>query len=322
MFSIWVRARFVVEWWLLRAAVIVIPLLPYALLKWVAARLGSLGCLIDYRGRAAAWENLRLTFPDKSEREIKRLRKANYQHFARVFAELFWSSKFNKGSIERFAEAHYASAATKAAMESGCIFATLHAGNFEWLSRATAIWGYPSMIVAANFLNHRLTATFREMRQVEGHILIPQENAVLKLFKHLKRGGRTAMLVDLNVPPEQSATVINCFGRETCVTQAHAALALRTQRPLVPAISIPLPDGRYAMHFLEPIAVTEADNLQAITQHCWDQFEPLIRQQPEMWMWMYKHWRYLPTNAAASNYPAYAHVSKKYEKLAVSLGLR
>lgn len=319
MFSIWVRARFVLEWCLLRFAAAVIPMLSHGLLVWSARGLGRLACLVDYRGRRVAWENLRLTFPERSEQDIKRLRLANYQLFARAFAELFWSRNVTKENLSHFVSVHIASETTRQAMEQGCIFATIHAGNFEWLSRTTALVGYPSMIVAANFLNQRLTPIFTSLRQVEGHQLIPQENAVLRLFKHLKRGGRTAMLVDQNVPPDQSATIISCFGRQTCVTLAHAALAQRTQRPIVPAICLPQSPGGYEMHFLEPIAVTQQDSLQAATQACWDRFETTIRQQPEIWMWMYKHWRYLPENSNAQCYPSYAHRAGKFDKLANTL---
>ncbi len=315
MFSIWVRARFVVEGWLLRIAVVVVPRLPHGLLRLGAKALGTFASMVDYRGRAAALTNLDVTFPLLTVRQRKQLRRQSYQIFARAFAELFWSRNLTAENLARFATAYYQSEATQQAMQDGCIFATVHVGNFEWLSRATAFWGYPSMIVAANFLNPHLTPIFQALRQVEGHQIIPQENAVLRLFKHLKRGGRTALLVDLNVAPDQSATVISCFGKLTCVTQAHAALAQRTGRPLVPAISLPQPDGRYQMRFLEPIPVGPTDSLQSITQKCWNQFEPLIQAHPEIWMWMYKHWRYLPEGAAPAEYPSYANRSKKFDKL-------
>ena len=124
------------------------------------------------------------------------------------------------------------------------------------------------------------------------------------------------MLVDLNVPTNQSATIIRCFGMETCVTLAHVALAQRTGTPIVPAISLLQPDGRYAMHFLESLVVAPDASWQNVTQMIWDRLEIHLRSQPEMWLWMYKHWRYLPASAPASAYPSYAHRSKKYDKLA------
>lgn len=311
-----VRARFVLEWLLLRLTVRIMPWLPHGLLKLMAMPLGRLGYWIDYRGRSAALQNLGCVFPGKSASDVRKLAKKSYHRFALTFMELFWGRNLTKENAARFYEIDYASEATKQAIERGCVFATLHAGNFEWLSRGTALSGFPSMIVAANFLNPRLNATFRELRQAEGHVIIPQEMAIVKLFKHLKRGGRTAMLVDLNVAPDQSATVIDCFGKLTCVTMAHAALAQRTGSPLVPAISVPRSDGKYAFHFLEPIPVGPGDSMQEITQRCWKCFESFILEQPEIWIWMYKHWRYLPDGAAVSDYPAYANRSKKFDKLA------
>lgn len=320
--SIWMRARFFMEWLLLSVVVRVVPCLPYAWLKWLAARVGTLASWVDYRGRGVTLENIRLAFPDLTPGQALRLRHRNYQVFARVFAELFWGRNFTRESMERFVTIHVESPATRSAMENGCIFATLHAGNFEWLSRTAALLGYPSMIVGADFLNARLTPIFRALRQVDGHVLIPQENAVLRLFRHLKRHGRTAMLVDQNVSPLQSATIIQCFGRDTCVTLAHTALAERTAAPIVPCVSLLQPDGRYGMHFLEPVSVTSGVSHQEVTQEIWNRLEERLRTQPEMWMWMYKHWRYLPEGAAAADYPSYANRSKKFNKLAASLNLK
>jgi Kdo2-lipid IVA lauroyltransferase/acyltransferase len=44
-------------------------------------------------------------------------------------------------------------------------------------------------------------------------------------------------------------------------------------------------------------------------------FEPVFREYPECWMWMYKHWRYLPPGAREGEYPAYANRSKKFDRL-------
>lgn len=315
MFSKAVRARFVLEWVLLRSVVRIVPLLPHALLRWSSRPLGLLGDCIDYRGRNAATQNLQSVYPEMSLSEIRKLRRKSYQHFALTFLELFWGRNLTRENASKFYTVEFASDETRRAIDEGCVFATLHAGNFEWLSRGTALSGFPSMIVAANFLNTRLTETFRELRQAEGHVIIPQEMAIVKLFKHLKRGGRTAMLIDLNVPPDQSATIIECFGKLTCVTLAHSALAQRTGRPIVPAIAVPQKNGTYAFRFLNPISVPPEASLQAVTQRTWKCFEPLIKAQPEMWIWMYKHWRYLPEDASAEAYPAYANRSKKFEKL-------
>jgi hypothetical protein len=53
---------------------------------------------------------------------------------------------------------------------------------------------------------------------------------------------------------------------------------------------------------------------QQIAQLCWDQFEPIIRENPSPWLWMYKAWRFRPKNAERP-YPFYAHSAPRFDAL-------
>jgi Kdo2-lipid IVA lauroyltransferase/acyltransferase len=173
------------------------------------------------------------------------------------------------------------------------------------------------VVVAEDFKNSALTPYFNGLRALSGHEIIPPEGAMLRLFKNLRRGGHSSFLCDLTVPPTQAATIIRAFGMKMSVTVLHAALAQRTGRPVVLMISIPQPDGTYLVRQWAPQYFTATQSLPDIAQHLWDQLEPVIRAAPEHWMWMYKHWRYRPTDPveAAVPYPSYANVSKKFSAL-------
>src|SRR5205807_4284660 len=90
---------------------------------------------------------------------------------------------------------------------------------------------------------------FKKLREQSGHELVPRDRGIMRLYKILRRKGRTALLVDLTVPPTQGAVAIDCFGLKTSVTSAHAWLHERTSVPIVPAHTEPLPDGRYRLVF-------------------------------------------------------------------------
>jgi lauroyl/myristoyl acyltransferase len=130
----------------------------------------------------------------------------------------------------------------------------------------------------------------------------------------LRRKGRTALLVDLTVPPNQGAVVIDCFGLKTSVTSAHAWLHERTGVPIVPAHCEPLPDGRYRIIFHPKIDNTAGMTHQQIAQVCWNSFEPYVRKHPAPWLWMYKLWRYRPVNAERP-YPFYAYVLPPFDEI-------
>jgi lauroyl/myristoyl acyltransferase len=52
-----------------------------------------------------------------------------------------------------------------------------------------------------------------------------------------------------------------------------------------------------------------------MAQDVWLWFEQRIRETPEAWMWMYKHWRYLPGLERDARYPAYANPNKQFRQM-------
>lgn len=313
----WLRLRYRVEFVLLFLAEKTIPLLPLRLVRAAAAGLGSLAWALDARGRRVIRENLRLALgKTHDEAQRRRIERENYRVFARTFMELFWGSRLRPEDWDRyFVLTADTPAAHAAAVGGQCIFATAHCGNFEWLSLGRALKFGASMIIAQDFKNPPLTGIFRRLRSFGGQTIIPREGAMLRLFRHLKKGGSAAALVDLNVHPDQSATVIRRFGCWSSISVLHVALAARTGLPLVPALALPLPDGRWQLRFMDPIPLGADIPWQQAAQQCWDVIEPVLRQHPAHWMWLYKHWRYLPPGAAAAAYPFYANRSAAFDRL-------
>jgi len=76
-----------------------------------------------------------------------------------------------------------------------------------------------------------------------------------------------------------------------------------------------LPEGRWRIVALPKVEVPTGATHQEIAQACWNAFEPVVRQNPAPWLWMYKHWRYKPI-AAEHAYPFYAQESPFFEQIA------
>ena len=88
----------------------------------------------------------------------------------------------------------------------------------------------------------------------------------------------------------------------------------RTGLPVIPAICIPRSNGTYLLRGFKPLNFGPDDNEQTIAQACWDIFEPFIRENPAPWLWMYKHWRYLPAGEE-NDYPGYANQHDGFDQL-------
>ena len=312
--SNWKRFRYKLEWVGLLCLTWIVPKLPPRLAYGIGGALGSLAFRFDKRGRSVALENLTFIFgKENSPQEIEQIAKESYCSFARTVIDQLRSSLLTRQNYTQFAP--IVAEEFESHRDTGAIWVTPHYSNFEWIALVAGFRDFKFTVVAQDFKNEALTAIYKKNREVSGHDVIPQKNALIKLLRALKNNGHAAFLTDLTIPPSKAATVIECFGKKTCVTAIHAELQLRTGLPIIPGICIPLSDGTYEMRGYKPLRFGPQDTKQSIAQACWDAFENVIRENPAPWLWMYKHWRYLPSQDAAESYPSYARPSQEFEDM-------
>jgi Kdo2-lipid IVA lauroyltransferase/acyltransferase len=315
MRSYWKRLRYRLEWIGLLLATKLIPLFSRRACYHLAQTAGALLSFLDRRGYQVALSNLEVAFGDRFARdERQKIVRESFQHFARTMVDLLWSPRLTQQNFSRYIECENLEETVRGTgPERSLICACYHYSNFEWLSLAGGFLNLKGTIVSQEFKNSLLDPIFNKLREQSGHELVPRERSIIRLYKALRRKGRTALLVDLTVPPAQGAVVIDCFGLKTSVTSAQAWLHKQTGAPIIPAHCEPLPDGRYRVIFHPKIECTEMTH-QQITQACWDSFEPYVRKNPAPWIWMYKHWRYRPANPDQP-YPFYTNFSRPFEEL-------
>jgi Kdo2-lipid IVA lauroyltransferase/acyltransferase len=272
--------------------------------------------IFDRHRCEVALNNLEVAFGDQlSIQERRKIARESFQHFARTMVDLLWSPRLTPENFSRYIEfENLEEIARGTGPERSIMVACYHYGNFEWLSLACGFLDLKGTIISQEFKNSLLDPIFKKLREQSGHELIPRERGLVRLYKVLRRKGRTALLVDLTVPPSQGAVAIDCFGLKTCVTSAHAWLHERTGVPIVPAHCEPLAHGGYRIIFHPKIDTSAGMTHQQIAQACWNSFEPYVRKNPAPWLWMYKHWRYRPANAKRP-YPFYANVLGPFEKI-------
>ena len=292
--------------------------LPYYWLRHIANVLGSIVFAFDKRGRAVALANLDAAFGARFDARRKReIARGSYQTFARTMLELFWSPGFTKEAAARIADCEGLELAECNHDDSAAaIYPCLHFSNFEWLGQYCAYAVCRGPIITQKFKNPLLGPIFDRLRGSSGHKIISQERAMIRMLKHLKGGGKFGVLADLNLDPDEGSVVVETFGGlKVSMTQIHAILALRTGAKIIPVECRPLPDGRYCMIYHKPLEYPTEATPAEIAQLCWNVLEPSIHEQPECWLWAYKHWRFRPVNDQTGRYPFYANVAKRFDKM-------
>jgi len=301
----------------------VLPVLPVAVYSPLARLAGNAVWSMDPRGRRVARANLRAAFPGRfTASEVGRVARASYASFARTMIELVSARGGRPGFLDRFVEFDDSADPVRTDPGRSAIYICFHYSNFEWLSLYGALRIMPAPIIAQRFRNPLIGPVFDRLRAVTGHHVIPQERAMIRMLGHLREKKKFGMLTDLGLDPREGGAIINAFGGLALnATHMHVALAQRTGAAIIPLEIRPRGLRRYRVVHHPPIECPRDADPRPLVQKCWDALESAVREEPEHWLWAYKHWRFRPGAGDASRYPFYANRSKRFDKALKKAGL-
>ena len=310
----WKMIRFRLEWLGVKILGSLIPLLSRRACARLARWVGSAVFILDKHGRKVALANIKAALGDEySEAEQVRIGRGSYQSFARTMLDLFWGPRLLKPGGDKYVQIegleHFDRLEGKP-----CVVLCAHHAGVELASLACGLRGYRGCVLTQAFKNPLLDKLFTDLRTCTGQEIITQDASMLRMLRRLLKGQWVGLLIDLNLSPSQAATVLDTFGMKMCCTYLHAILAQRTDALLVPMTTRPNADGTSRVIIHPPLDIPPGATGQEIAQIAWDFLEAIIREQPELWMWTYKHWRFRP-KGDPHPYPYYAHESGKFEKL-------
>src|SRR6266446_6716906 len=173
------------EWFFLHMGSAFVPLLPHSICYRLAQLLGTLAFAIDRRGRRVALSNLEVALGHElSLTQRRTIARKSYQNFAATLLDLLWSPRLNKNNFRRYIDIkNLERAEHDAGVARSGIVASIHYGNFEWLSLAMGFLGYPADIVAEAQKNSMINPILQNARIRSGHNVVPRKGAIMRLYK-------------------------------------------------------------------------------------------------------------------------------------------
>jgi Kdo2-lipid IVA lauroyltransferase/acyltransferase len=291
------------------ACAMVAPMSRRAVLA-LAGALGWLGYSFSRSLRQIGMANLDLVFGETKTRDEKhRILKRSCRNFALVGLDLFWFSRDTKARIARWVAFE---AEPKDVVPPGAaLFVTGHLGNWEVLGCALALRGYPPVSVASPVKNPEVDRIVNRLREVTGQRIVPRQGALRELLKTLREGGYVAILQDQNTRIREGGVYMDFFGVPAAVTPATGVFSARLHVPVVMGFCLAQPDGSYRVCSagppIEPPALPEYTEAAAreVSERILAEYERLIRDHPEDWLWMYKRWKYYQPGTDRARYPFY-----------------
>ncbi len=293
--------------WLVYALVrTLICLLQAVPLSWgyaFARLVARFAYLVDRRHREVAFENLRRAFPGHySERQLRELVLAVYEHFASVIIEIAQIPRlFRPRNWHRYVRILDPGPAVDRLLDGRpTILATAHLGNWEMIGYVLGAFGFRPQSVARPLDNPYLERLLKRFRTHTGQGIIYKRGAVDQVSEALRAGKVVAFLLDQDAG--RRGVFVDFFGRPASTHKAMALLALKFDAPILVGFACRSGTGlRYdawVEQLIEPARYRhEPDPVHAITQAYAAAVERAVRRRPEQYLWLHRRWKHSPPRA-------------------------
>ena len=261
--------------------------------RW-GTRLGTLAGLVVRGRHRLALRNLRYVYPERPERELRRIARDCWRHFGR---ELLISIQMQNLSLEEvaarcpFVNEHILEEAI--ARGKGTVLISGHWGGWEVAGLALMSMVKNIRTVARPLDNELLERELQQIRARTGAEVVDRRKAARVLMRGLADNAVAVLLPDQAVLPREGV-LVPFLGRPAWTTPAPAKMALRAGSTIVFAFCIP--DGlRHRLEFEEPIRadlLTEAErDPNELTRRINEMISRRIHARPDLWLWMHDRWK-------------------------------
>lgn len=259
----------------------------------IAVFISDLHYIFVPRDRRAVKGNLKAIFPDKSDRDIRRIRITVFRNFAKYLVDFFRFSELTQEYIKRNIKIEnigYVDGAL--AKNKGVIILSAHIGNWELGGVVLGLLGYPFWAVALPHKDKRVNNFFNFQRESKGMKVIPLGRAVKECLNVFKNNGIVALAGDRDFT--EKGLSLDFFGKPTFLPVGPAAFALKTGAVIVPGFMLRNSDDSFTLRFeqpIEPLSSNNNDNdLKELMTRSKTIIEGYIRRYPGQWFMFMRFW--------------------------------
>ena len=243
-------------------------------------------------------QNLRNSFPEKSNYELKNIEKKFYHHFADLIVEVVYGYRVGDEEMrERVVFENVNLVEDLASKTHGVIAYLGHMGNWEWLVDLNKRFVNPAMVeynVYRQLKNPASDKMMLELRSKRGGECIEKKQLLRKLVA-LRRSEHpfvVGMLSDQKPSKRSSYVWTQFLNQETAFLDGSEVLAHKFGFSAVYAHIWSPKRGYYRIRFEQITDDPELMQPEEMTKRYAELLEQNICAQPEQWLWTHNRWKW------------------------------
>jgi KDO2-lipid IV(A) lauroyltransferase len=248
----------------------------------------------SYR-RSVVFENLRNSFPQKTEKELKDIERKFYKHLADIFIETLKMAHISPEEMKKRFVLSNPELLQRLMAEGRDIAAICaHYNNWEWMSCMPLYTDFKCITIYKPLSNKYFDKYINDLRRKKGFFLAPMSNIIREIIADKKKGVNAlyAFITDqtpANVEVQYWTTFLN---QDTAVFAGVEKIAMKYDMAVVYFDCQKVKRGYYEINadlmFEHPAGLPENSVSEAHVR----KLEEIINKQPEYWIWSHKRWKY------------------------------
>lgn len=272
-----------------------VSVLPFRVLYLISDGIyGLLYHVVGYR-RKVVLENMRRSFPEKSEAELERLCRQFYRYFCDLVLESFKTLTISREAMLRHCRMQPEALelfSTLAEQNKSVIIVMGHKGNWEWAGNTFSLCCRHHLYVIYHPLSNKyFNGLLYRMRTRFGTGLIAMKDTFREMARNRQELTATAFIADQSPSPEK-AWWMDFLHQDTAVFMGTEKIAQKLGFPVVYVSVNRVKRGFYTlgaeMLTQPPYAAAEGDITMAHTRR----LEKDIIQEPQTWLWTHRRWKH------------------------------
>ena len=251
--------------------------------------------LIKYR-RGVVAENLKNSFPEKSNSELHQIEKKYFSYLADLMVETIKMLSASPEFLQKRYSFTNKELVDKYESQNRSYFIAVgHYGNWEWNTVVTPLVLKAQPLIIYKPLNNILfDEVFKHSREKGGSLLIKMRTSLREIVKRKNELTVTVFASDQTPAQGDAQDWVQFLNQPTSVFMGLEKIAKSTNYPIVFCDIQRVKRGYYSCDFKSVCEnPSETADLEITKKHV-SLLEDRIKAEPAFWLWSHKRWKYKP----------------------------
>jgi KDO2-lipid IV(A) lauroyltransferase len=264
-----------------------------------ACFLGRLMWKYYHRGRKRALDNLRASYPEKSQQWIQQTGRRSFEQIVMLAVDVLYTprlvNKHNWRHYSRFKNAERAKWMMKEGR--GVLMVGAHYGNFEIVGYMMGLFGFNIYSIARPLDNRFVNNYLYGVRERVGQKIIDKKGAAELMGKMTAEGATLGFIADQDAG--RKGIFVDFFGRKASTYKSIGLLAITGNIPIVVGYSRRIGNRFFFELGVSRIILPEEwadkdDPLRWVTAEYTKAIENFVRDDPTQYWWLHRRWKHRP----------------------------